>query len=130
LIIHWRFTRNMRRLAPVDALLWSITLEESMQHDTLRRPASRHGDEPLPIGLDGEWVDVGREAVAPGDETGPWWQDLDQAVLDCIRLADGAVSTDAIAARVGISASAVQSVVALLAQEGRVRIAAVTTPGR
>ena len=52
-----------------------------------------------------------------------WWSDIDDAVLAC--LADGARAPAEIARQLGMSEAATRSLVALLAQEGRVEILAV-----
>jgi hypothetical protein len=55
-----------------------------------------------------------------------WWDDIDDAVLDC--LADGASVTPAdIGRRLGISEDAAMSIVAMLVQEGKLRISLVTS---
>ena len=60
------------------------------------------------------------------------WDEIDRAVIDCLVAGDGILTISQIAIRVGMSEGAVQSVVSMLAQQGRVRIAAVelTRPRR
>jgi hypothetical protein len=50
-----------------------------------------------------------------------WWDDVDQAVLDCLSGGTPMAPAD-VARRVGISEEAAASVIAMLAQEGRLRI--------
>jgi hypothetical protein len=54
-----------------------------------------------------------------------WWAPIDDAVLGALAEAHGPVTLTAIAVRAGISEDAARSVVAMLAAEGRVRIAMV-----
>jgi hypothetical protein len=56
---------------------------------------------------------------------GSAWDEIDDAVIDCLVAADASVTVTEIAKQVGMSEGAVQSVVSMLAQQGRVRIAAV-----
>ncbi|MBI2217545.1 MAG: AsnC family protein [Candidatus Rokubacteria bacterium] len=57
-----------------------------------------------------------------------WWDDVDEAVLDC--LAGGASMTPAdIGRRLGMSEDAATSVITMLAQEGKLRISLVTSAG-
>ncbi len=53
-----------------------------------------------------------------------WWSELDESVLSCLAVG-GPMAPEEIARRVGISAQAAESVLAMLAQEGKVRIACV-----
>jgi hypothetical protein len=53
-----------------------------------------------------------------------WWSDLEGQVLRCIG-GERCVSVPEIAARVGLSEPAVNSLLALLAREGKVRIVSV-----
>jgi hypothetical protein len=54
-----------------------------------------------------------------------WWAPIDEAVLGALAEADGRLTLTAIAMRVGISEDAARSVVAMLAEQGKVRIAMV-----
>lgn len=56
-----------------------------------------------------------------------WWSDLDDAVLRCLHA--GPMSPIDLARRIGTSEATAASLVCLLAQEGRVRIALVDVPG-
>ena len=69
-------------------------------------------------------IDLPRTAV--GDD---WWDELDGAVLDCLTLR-GASSPEEIGRAVGLSASSVGSVLAMLAVTGKVRITRVELTGR
>jgi hypothetical protein len=50
-----------------------------------------------------------------------WWDDLDAAVVACLE-GRGAMAPHEVGRHVGLSASAVASILCLLALEGRVRI--------
>jgi hypothetical protein len=52
-----------------------------------------------------------------------WWTDLDDAVLECLET--GPTSPAELAGRLGMSEASATSLLCLLAQEGRVRIALV-----
>jgi hypothetical protein len=54
-----------------------------------------------------------------------WWGAIDDAVLGALAEARGRLTLVEIAVRVGISEDAARSVVAMLAEQGKVRIAAV-----
>jgi hypothetical protein len=54
-----------------------------------------------------------------------WWTPIDEAVLGALAEAHGRLTLTAIAVRVGISEDAARSVVAMLAEQGKVRIAMV-----
>jgi hypothetical protein len=54
-----------------------------------------------------------------------WWAPIDEAVLGALAEAPGPLTLTSIAVRVGISEDAARSVVAMLAAEGKVRIAMV-----
>jgi hypothetical protein len=54
-----------------------------------------------------------------------WWAPIDEAVLEALAEAHGRSTLTAIAVRVGISEDAARSVVAMLAEQGKVRIALV-----
>ena len=54
-----------------------------------------------------------------------WWGDVDAAVLSALETAGGKLTLAEIASRVGMSEDAVRSVIAMLAEQGLVRIAAV-----
>jgi hypothetical protein len=54
-----------------------------------------------------------------------WWAPIDEAVLGALAEAQGRLTLTAIAVRVGISEDAARSVVAMLAERGKVRIALV-----
>jgi hypothetical protein len=59
-----------------------------------------------------------------------WWGDLDAAVLRCLAARDAAVAPGELGSQLGISPAATQSLLALLAQEGKIRICAVeSVPG-
>lgn len=51
-----------------------------------------------------------------------WWSEMDDAVLACLN-ETGGMSPDEIGRRLGMSEAAAVSVLGMLAQEGRVRIA-------
>jgi DNA-binding Lrp family transcriptional regulator len=53
-----------------------------------------------------------------------WWSDLERELMKCMD-SECPVPVPDLAARLGLSESAVNSLVALLAQEGKVRITAV-----
>ena len=53
------------------------------------------------------------------------WDEIDDAVIDCLMAGGGLLTIAEIATKVDMSEGAVQSVVSMLAQQGRVRIAAV-----
>jgi hypothetical protein len=53
-----------------------------------------------------------------------WWTEIDEAVQDCLQT-HGAMAPADIAQKLGLSEGAVSSVVSLLAQEGKLRIARV-----
>ena len=57
------------------------------------------------------------------------WDEIDDAVMDCLVAGGGILTIAQIATKVGMSEGAVQSVVSMLAQQGRVRIAAVELVG-
>jgi DNA-binding Lrp family transcriptional regulator len=54
-----------------------------------------------------------------------WWDDVDEATLDALAAAGGRLTLSELAHGLGMSEEAVRSVVAMLAEQGRVRIAAV-----
>ena len=70
------------------------------------------------IEIDGQSVD------------GSAWAEIDAAVLEAVTTAGGHMTVPEIAARVGMSEGAVQSVVSMLAGQGKLRIAAVELPVR
>jgi len=51
-----------------------------------------------------------------------WWGDLDNALLDCLAESGGLSAAEA-GRRIGVSEDAVASLAAMLAREGRLRIA-------
>jgi predicted ArsR family transcriptional regulator len=53
-----------------------------------------------------------------------WWSEIDDEVQGCLKR-HGAMTPGEIAQQLGLSESAVSSVVSLLAQEGKLRIARV-----
>jgi hypothetical protein len=53
-----------------------------------------------------------------------WWSEIDDEVRDCLKR-HGAMAPAEIARHLGLSEGAVNSVVSLLAQEGKLRIARV-----
>jgi hypothetical protein len=55
-----------------------------------------------------------------------WWNEIDDQVQDCLR--NGAMTPAEIGRQLGLSESAVASVLSLLAQEGKLRIAQVELP--
>jgi DNA-binding IclR family transcriptional regulator len=57
--------------------------------------------------------------------TQSWWGDVDAAVLSALEAAGGRLTLAEIANRAGMSEDAVRSVIAMLAEQGLVRIAAV-----
>ena len=57
--------------------------------------------------------------------TEAWWGDVDAAVLNALEAAGGRLTLAEIASRAGMSEDAVRSVIAMLAEQGLVRIAAV-----
>jgi hypothetical protein len=59
---------------------------------------------------------------------GSAWAEIDDAVLDVLAAGGGRLTLAEIAAKVGMSESAARSVVSMLAEQGRVRIAAVELP--
>jgi microcystin-dependent protein len=61
---------------------------------------------------------------------GSAWDEIDTAVLDALGAEGGHLTIAEIATRVGMSEGAVQSVVSMLAGQGKVRIAAVELPAR
>jgi hypothetical protein len=61
---------------------------------------------------------------------GSAWAEIDAAVLETVTAAGGHMTVPEIAARVGMSEGAVQSVVSMLAGQGKLRIAAVELPAR
>ncbi len=62
-----------------------------------------------------------------GGSADTWWDELDAAVVRCVAERGIAGPAD-IAARLGLSERAVTSLVALLVQEGRLRIGSVVAP--
>lgn len=56
-----------------------------------------------------------------------WWGELDDAVMRCVA-ERGTASLDEIASRLGLSERAANSLVALLVQEGRLRVGSVAAP--
>jgi len=54
-----------------------------------------------------------------------WWDAIDASVLDVLAAAGGRLTVREIAAKVGMSEDAARSVVTMLAERGKVRIAAV-----
>jgi predicted transcriptional regulator len=50
-----------------------------------------------------------------------WWSDLDEAIMDCLRERESMEPAD-IARRIGLSESAVCSLLGFLVAEGRVRV--------
>jgi hypothetical protein len=61
---------------------------------------------------------------------GSAWTEIDDAVLGVLVDSGGHVTLGEIAAKVGMSEDAVRSIVAMLAEQGKVRIAAVELPPR
>jgi DNA-binding Lrp family transcriptional regulator len=60
----------------------------------------------------------------------PWWSEIDDAVLGALAAARGRLTLVEIAVRVGISEDATRSVVAMLAEQGKVQIVAVELSSR
>ena len=58
-----------------------------------------------------------------------WWTEIDDAVRSCLER-HGAMTPADIARQLGLSEGAVGSVLSLLAQEGKLRIARVELPPR
>ena len=56
---------------------------------------------------------------------GSAWAEIDEAVLEALATGGGRLTLDQIAERVGMSGDAVRSVVSMLAERGKVRIAVV-----
>jgi DNA-binding Lrp family transcriptional regulator len=50
-----------------------------------------------------------------------WWAEIDDEVLECLRGA-GPMSPAAIGRQIGVSETAVTSIVSMLARQGRVRV--------
>ena len=68
---------------------------------------------------------------AAGKESAePWWDAIDASVLDVLAAAGGRLTLAEIAAKVGMSEDAARSLVTMLAEQGKVRIAAVELAGR
>ena len=67
---------------------------------------------------------------AAEDSAEPWWDAIDANVLDVLSAAGGRLTLAEIAAKVGMSEDAARSVVTMLAEQGKVRIAAVELTGR
>jgi IclR helix-turn-helix domain len=61
---------------------------------------------------------------------GSAWTEIDAAVLNAVNAAGGRLTLAQIATRVGMSEGAVQSIVSMLAGQGKLRIAAVELPSR
>lgn len=61
---------------------------------------------------------------------GSAWAEIDAVVLDALTAGGGRMTVAQIAAHVGMSEGAVQSIVSMLAAQGKVRIAAVELPAR
>jgi hypothetical protein len=61
---------------------------------------------------------------------GSAWDEIDAAVLETVAAAGGRLTVPEIAAKVGMSEGAVQSVVSMLAGQGKLGIAAVELPAR
>ena len=58
-----------------------------------------------------------------------WWAEIDEQVCACLDR-HGAMAPDELARQLGLSEAAVISVLSLLAQEGKLRIARVELPPR
>jgi DNA-binding transcriptional regulator LsrR (DeoR family) len=56
--------------------------------------------------------------------TGDWWADLHQEVLDCLALTGRSTPAE-VGRRLGMSESGATSLLAMMAREGKVRIAVV-----
>jgi len=61
---------------------------------------------------------------------GSAWDEIDTAILETLSAGGGYLTVAQIATRVGMSEGAVQSVVSMLAGQGKLRIAAVELPAR
>jgi DNA-binding Lrp family transcriptional regulator len=57
--------------------------------------------------------------------TDSWWSDVDDATLNVLAAAGGRLTLAELASRLGMSEDAARSIVSMLAEQGRVRIAAV-----
>ncbi len=57
------------------------------------------------------------------------WGDMDQEILGCLERGEP-IAVEEIAAKLGMSEDAAASLLCLLAQQGKVRICIVATPGR
>jgi DNA-binding IclR family transcriptional regulator len=53
-------------------------------------------------------------------DDGDWWSEIDHDILACLR--EGPKSTSELGKRLGLSASALNSLLLMLAAEGRVRV--------
>jgi DNA-binding Lrp family transcriptional regulator len=62
--------------------------------------------------------------------TDSWWSEVDDATLNVLAAAGGRLTLAELATRLGMSEDAVRSIVAMLAEGGRVRIAAVELVSR
>ncbi len=72
------------------------------------------------------FVDVDDEPPAiPRDASASWWDEVDDAVVECVA-GERSMTPAEIGHRLGMSESAATSIVAMLAQEGRLRIALVS----
>jgi biotin operon repressor len=54
-----------------------------------------------------------------------FWTDLDDELLRCLGEQDGAITPSELGARLGMSEAAVCTIIAMLAESGRVRISSV-----
>lgn len=54
-----------------------------------------------------------------------WWKEIDDAVLRCLAEGDRAMAPAEIGRRLGLPESATQSILSMMAQEGRIRICSV-----
>jgi hypothetical protein len=72
----------------------------------------------MDVAVRGDATCSSREDIGMDD----WWGDLDNALLDCLAESGGLSAAEA-GRRLGISEDAVVSVAAMLAREGRLRIA-------
>ena len=63
----------------------------------------------------------GRSALDSDGARDSWWDDLDTAVMACLK-ANGAMAPDEVGRRIGLSEAAAASLLCLLVMEGKVRI--------
>jgi predicted ArsR family transcriptional regulator len=77
------------------------------------------------VAVRGHAIRSSREDIGMDD----WWGDLDSALLECLAESGGLSAAEA-GRRLGISEDAVASLAAMLAREGRLRLALIEGVGR